>query len=190
MDLSGALADAFFSGHSTPRASGDLPSETELPKAPSQLDHVEHIERIDVQWKALFTFTTRLHTLPLAVAVTLAVVSGIVIPALALLLGKIFDSFTDFGIGTINGSTLMDQISTNALYLVALGSSSWLLNGCFFTFWLFFGELQAKEARSRLFSGMLNQQISWFDSHRAGVGSLLPRIQTSVLSAPEEARES
>lgn len=178
MGFRGLSTDSCDSERSTPRASGDLLVDPALRQPAHALELGDRDEQIKVQWKALFAFTTKLHILPLAIALVLAVISGIIIPALALFLGRLFDSFTDFGTGKINGNSLTDQISTGALYLVALGSCSWLLNGSFFTFWLLFGELQAKGARSRLFSGMLHKQISWFDSHKAGVGSLLPRIQT------------
>ena len=133
---------------------------------------------LHARWRALFNFTTRAHVLPLSVGVLLSIASGIIIPALALLLGKVFDSFTDFGAGKISGSELIQNVSHNAIFIVALGSASWLLNGSYYMFWLIFGELQAKSVRDKLFSGMLQKDMEWYDMRKAGVSAMIPRLQT------------
>ena len=131
-------------------------------------------------WAALLNFTTRQHAVPFATALSLAVASGIVVPALSIFLGKIFDAFTNFGAGTTTGDQLLDKLSLYGLALVGLGCSSWALNGGYFMIWLIFGELQAKGARDQLFDGMLEKDLEWFDLRKSGVGALLPRLQTSV----------
>ncbi|MCJ1471901.1 hypothetical protein MMC13_000542 [Lambiella insularis] len=132
------------------------------------------------EWKALFNFTSRAHVLPLTIAICLSVASGIVIPALAIFLGKIFDKFAAYGAGTISGSDLTHQVSMNGLYLLGLGSASWLLNGSYFMFWLFFGELQAKSVREKLFGGMLQKDMEWYDMRKSGVNAMIPRLQTQI----------
>ena len=133
---------------------------------------------VQASWKSLFNFTTKAHYIPLCLGLLLSVCSGIIIPALALLLGRIFDSFTDFGAGRLSGPGLISRVSQNATYLAALGSASWLLNGSYFMFWLVFGELQAKSVRDKLFNGMLQKDMEWYDLRKAGVGALIPRLQT------------
>ena len=133
---------------------------------------------VHARWRALFNFTTRAHILPLSVGVLLSIASGIIIPALALFLGRVFDSFTDFGAGRISGSELIKKVSQNAIYIVALGSASWLLNGSYYMFWLIFGELQAKSVRDKLFSGMLQKDMEWYDTRKAGISAMIPRLQT------------
>lgn len=129
-------------------------------------------------WKALFNFTTRAHYFPLVIGLLLSVASGVVIPALAYFLGKIFDIFSSYAKGSIDGSDLTSRVSTSAIDLVALGSVSWLLNGGFFMFWLSFGELQAKEVRNKLFDGMLKKDMEWYDMRKAGINAMIPRLQT------------
>ena len=130
------------------------------------------------QWRSLFYFTSTAHVFPLVIALILSIASGIVIPALAIFLGKIFDTFSDFGAGTISGSDLTRQTSLNALYLLGLGTASWLLNGSYFMFWLLFGELQAKNVREKLFDGMLQKDMEWYDTRKSGVSAMVPRLQT------------
>lgn len=159
-----------------------------MEKDPTDEDGVESAAQEDIDgradrleratWRSLFNFTLKSHLFPLLAALTLSVASGIIIPALALFLGKVFDSFTSFGAGAISGSSLIRKVSKNAIGLAGLGCASWLLNGCYFMAWLVFGELQAKSVRDRLFDGMLQKDMEWYDMRKAGVGALMPRIQT------------
>jgi len=61
--------------------------------------------------------------------------------------------------------------------MVAVGVGSWLVRFIFFTSWLSFGELQAKSARDRLFTGLLYKDIAWYDRRKHGVGALSTRLQ-------------
>lgn len=131
-------------------------------------------------WGSLFSFTTKRHAAPLFLAIILSIASGIIVPALAIFLGGIFDSFTSFGAGTLSGTKLVRKVSIDSLALVGLGSASWVLNGGYFLLWLSFGELQAKSVRDKLFAGMLAKDMEWYDMRKNGVGALLPRFQTSV----------
>ena len=151
----------------------------DIEESADQEDDDERAGRVRrASWRSLFNFTSRSHLFPLLAALALSVASGIIIPALAVFLGLVFDSFTDFGAGTISGSSLIGKVSKNAIALAGLGSASWLLNGCYFMAWLVFGELQAKNVRDRLFDGMLQKDMEWYDMRKAGVGALIPRLQT------------
>ena len=129
-------------------------------------------------WRSLFNFTRKKHAITLALALILSVTSGVIIPALAIFLGSVFDSFTNFGAGKLSGSALLRKVSLDALALVGLGSASWLLNGGYFMLWLAFGELQAKSVREKLFDGMLEKDMEWYDMRKNGIGALVPRFQT------------
>lgn len=130
------------------------------------------------KWKSLFNFTSKAHFLPLVLGTFLSVASGILVPALAIFLGRIFDSFSDFGAGVLSGSGLTERVSTNAVSILGLGAASWVLNSGFFMFWLLFGELQAKSVRDRLYDGMLQKEMAWYDMRKAGINTLIPRLQT------------
>ena len=113
-------------------------------------------------------------------ALALSVISGVITPALAILLGMIFDSFTAFGAGTITHETLSRKVVTSVIWLLALGGASWLLNGTYFMFWLIFGELQAKATRDTLYASMLEKEIAWYDMRKTGINAMIPRTQTYV----------
>ena len=131
-------------------------------------------------WRSLFNFTSKIDILLLLSAFILSIAAGIVTPALAIFLGKIFDLFTNFGAGEISGSDLMNEVSANALTLAALGAASGLLHAGYFVLWLVFGELQAKNIRERLFNGMLEKDMSWYDMRTDGIETLISRLQTLV----------
>ena len=129
-------------------------------------------------WRSLFNFTTKEHIVPLLIAVLLSIASGIVIPALAIFLGKLFNFFTEYGAGKINGPDLVHRISKYDIYMLGLAGGGMLVNAGYFGFWLYFGELQAKSVRDRLFDGLLEKDMEWFDMRTAGVTTLLSRVQT------------
>lgn len=129
-------------------------------------------------WLALFNFMSKSHIVIFALAVILSVASGIVIPALATFLGKIFDLFTSFGAGEIDGPDLVKKVSTYGIVLAGLGSISGILNALFFGLWLVFGELQAKNVREKLFDGMVEKDLEWYDMRRAGIETMISRQQT------------
>lgn len=130
---------------------------------------------------ALFNFTSRSHLLTLSIALVLSIASGIVIPAFAVLLGKIFDIFTTFGAGQISGPDLVKKISVYGIALAGLGSGSGLLNAFYLGFWLVFGELQARSVREKLFDSMLEEEMGWYDMHKIGIETLISRQQTYVI---------
>lgn len=128
-------------------------------------------------WLSLFHFTSRRHLFPLGVALALSIGSGIIIPALAIILGRIFGLFTSYGATEISGSDLVKKVSIYGIALVGLGAASGLLNASFFMFWLIFGELQAKSVRDKLFDGMLEKDMEWYDMRKSGIDTLISRLQ-------------
>ena len=132
-------------------------------------------------WRSLFAFTDQHHMFVLILALVLSVASGIIIPALAVFLGKIFNLFSDFGSGNLTSHGLVSKVTIDCIGLVGLGSASWILNGSYFMVWLVFGELQAKSVRDKLYANMLEKDLEWFEMHSNGVGALLPRLQTWVI---------
>jgi len=129
-------------------------------------------------WRALFNFTSKAHVLSLILALIFSVASGIIIPALAVFLGKLFDVFTQYGADEISGPDLVHKVSRFGIYLVGLGCASGVLNAFYFMLWLVFGELQAKAVREKLFDGMLEKEMEWYDMRKAGIDTLISRLQS------------
>ncbi|KAI9762777.1 MAG: hypothetical protein M4579_000129 [Chaenotheca gracillima] len=140
-------------------------------------------EETDIQhapWRSLFNFTTKKHAVPLTLAITLSIISGIIVPTMSIFLGKIFNSFTDFGGGVLTGDELLSKVSLYGAALVAVGGAGWVCNGSYFTFWLIFGELQAKSVRDKLFDDMMEKDMEWYDVRKIGIGALIPRLQAQI----------
>ena len=141
--------------------------------------NVQELEQAkNAGWRSLFYFTSKSHVFSLMLALLLSLASGIIIPALAVFLGKIFDYFTVFGAGKISGSNLISKVSVYGIALAGLGSASGLLNAGYFMFWLIFGELQAKSVRDKLFDGMLEKDMAWYDMRKDGIDTLMSRLQS------------
>lgn len=147
----------------------------ELENVPSDDGYVSS-SQTKSQWRSLFRFTITSHYLVLFLAVVFAILSGVIVPALAYLLGKIFDAFTVYGAGKSSGDVFLDDVTRQALYVVILGTVNSLLSSCFLFYWLVFGELQVKTARIRLYSSMLDKEMEWFDMWKSGINALMPRI--------------
>ncbi|KAK4953488.1 ATP-dependent permease, partial [Elasticomyces elasticus] len=131
-------------------------------------------------WKALFYFTTHSNLLPLISGIFFAIATGLISPTNSFLLGKIFDGFASLGSGKL---TIDEFWKTELRYIygtLAVGGASWLLHSLFFTSWLIFGELNAKNARDRLFKGLLAKDIEWYDMRLNGIGAMLPRLQVQI----------
>lgn len=129
-------------------------------------------------WVALFYFTEKRHILALAGAIFFAVLSGLVVPLMAVVMGKIFGSFASFGAEKINSEGLVAQVTSQIIVLAALGAGSWVVSAAFFAGWLSFGELQAKVAREKLFEGLVDKDMEWYDMRKSGVAGLISRVQT------------
>lgn len=130
------------------------------------------------RWHDLFNYTSKTHSVTLAFALIISVASGLIVPALALFFGKIFNYFTSFGEGQISSLELKQDVSRYACYLVALSCASGLLNACFYMLWMIFGELQAKGARENLFNGMIEKEMEWYDRRTAGISTHSSRLQS------------
>lgn len=148
------------------------------------LDDDGQDEYCDFGWMALFHFTEKQHILALTAATSFAVLSGLVVPLMAVIMGKIFGSFASFGAGKISPEGLVAQVTSQIIALAALGGGSWVVSAAFFAGWLGFGELQAKIAREKLFEGLVDKDMEWYDMRKSGVAGLISRVQTYEINLP------
>ncbi|KAJ5173009.1 hypothetical protein N7492_005602 [Penicillium capsulatum] len=131
-------------------------------------------------WGSLFGFTLRAHLPTLIPGAVFALLAGCVTPALAILLGNLFDAFTNFGAGRITGDELRTRVESNCLGVFGLGAAGWLLNGAYFAAFVVFGALQACFIRKRLFAELLKRDVEWFEAQDEGVGAFLSGVQAHV----------
>jgi len=125
---------------------------------------------------SLFAFTAFSHVPVLTAAVFFTVCTALINPIFALCLGKMFQTFTDRGNGNLSGSLFLMEASRYAAQLATLGGISWVCNAAFLFFWMTFAELQAKNARKRLFEQLLTRELVWFDMRGEGMGAFLANV--------------
>jgi len=128
----------------------------------------------------LFFFTTKANIPILVTGLVFSALAGAMNPAAAYVEGKLFDGFTSYATGKIDVDEFFQREKKYILYLLAVSGGSWLFNFAEMTLWIAFGELQAKSARDRLFHGLLEKDIAWYDLRKNGIGALLPRIQAQI----------
>lgn len=133
---------------------------------------------IQASWKSLFRFTAKQHISILIPATFLAICAGILKPIISIFLGHILDDLAAYAAGNLTEASLLEDVSKWCLALTGLGFGAWLLNGSFFALWLIFGELQAKNVRQKMFIGMLEKEMEWYDTRSDGLSPLLTRMQT------------
>ena len=130
------------------------------------------------RWKSTFAFTTKSHLAVMVPAWLLSMIAGGIKPSLSIFMGFIFDDIAHYVAETSNYSLLIRNISKWCIALTGLGLAACLVNGGFFALCLIFGELQAKNARERLFAGLLKREMQWYDLRKDGISPVLIRIQT------------
>ena len=128
-------------------------------------------------WRSLFHFVTKSHYVVLTAALVFAVLSSIIMPVFAYLLGRCFNAFASYGAAEISMEEFLNYVAQQTLYMAVLGFINLGLSAFFMFFWLLFGQLQAATACRRLYSCMLTKEMEWFDMQKSGISALLPRIQ-------------
>ncbi|KAK2848475.1 hypothetical protein FQN49_005688 [Arthroderma sp. PD_2] len=137
-------------------------------------------QRLRAKWTLLFSFTSTRHIATLVLAVTFSIACGLTVPLLAWVLGKLFNAFSSFGSHSISASQLISATSLECIYFLAIGSGILFLDCLYFSLWVIFGELQAKNARKWTFEELLNKNMEWFDGVPDGLPAVLPRIQAYI----------
>jgi ATP-binding cassette, subfamily B (MDR/TAP), member 1 len=135
---------------------------------------------LNYSWRSLFAFTTRQHAVAIVIAVVSTLTSALFRPTAAILFGKIFSILTKFGAGTATPEDTLHGVAKWCTALVGLGGSAWIVEGTSLSSWMAFGEAQAMSIRHKMFEGMLDKEMEWYDLRPDGTGPLLIRIQTYV----------
>ncbi|KAG5929771.1 hypothetical protein E4U42_004584 [Claviceps africana] len=130
-------------------------------------------------WANLFSFTRKTHAGVLLAAVAATALVASLKTLLSVILGRIFDAVSQLADGTCSKESALAQVSRWCLVLVGLGLSNWMANTCFLSFWTIFGELQARQVRNEVTSGLLSRNVEWFGHLREGIQGLHIRVHTA-----------
>jgi ATP-binding cassette, subfamily B (MDR/TAP), member 1 len=129
-------------------------------------------------WRALFFFTNWNHIGFLSLGLLSSIATGAVIPIQAYIVGQLTQQLANYGTGSETEAVFKSESNRYVIWLVFLGSASWLANSAFFLSWVTFGELQAWSTRQKLFNSLIERDFEWFDKRKDGVGSLATCIQS------------
>ncbi|KAK1574142.1 ABC transporter type 1, transmembrane domain-containing protein [Colletotrichum navitas] len=91
-----------------------------------------------------------------------------------------FQVVSDYGAGlSITPDTIL-QTSRLGITICCLALGVFVGNTILLKSRVVFGELQAKDARERIFGKLLARDMSWYDKQADGIPSLLVRIETQI----------
>ena len=117
--------------------------------------------------KLLFSFLIRHDLLFLVLpAVATSVLSGAVAPFMTLVVGKVFDAFSDF---PISGATqddkhrLLHNTRNGALELLGLAFGAFLMSSITSSLWIWTGERNLVAVRKRVYHSVTRKDLVWFD---------------------------
>ncbi|KAL4804242.1 P-loop containing nucleoside triphosphate hydrolase protein [Aspergillus unguis] len=128
----------------------------------------------------LFNFTTKKHVPTLVFGLIACFVASFSIPLFAIILGEIFNLFSDLGTGKLTSKEVLEKVSNHCIQFLALGAIGWFFHGVYYVLFVVFGELQAANARSRLFEGLLKKDQRFFEQHDEGTRTFLGHLQIQV----------
>ena len=126
---------------------------------------------------SLCIFTGESHRLILELALLLEVASGAIFPLFAVILGRSFKTYAEYGTGNINEDAFFDRIADTSKLLLVFAGSSWLLHAVAYILSHIFGEIQVGKANERVFGALLRKEQGWFDTRENGLRALLYGIQ-------------
>ncbi|KAI5803723.1 P-loop containing nucleoside triphosphate hydrolase protein [Geopyxis carbonaria] len=132
------------------------------------------------KWSCLFAFVGRHHWIVLATTIVLSILSGLILPAMSILMGRIFGAFSKLGSGQLTATKFVDEVKIHVMGLMILGFVSWILRSSFFAAWLFFGELQSRAVKAVLFRKLIDKDLEWYENQRNGLSALLSKCQTQT----------
>lgn len=131
--------------------------------APS-IHSIPEEERPVPSYRGLYRFCNTADLALLLPAVAVSIASGTLVPAFTILLGKIFQKFGSFSSGQISARDLEPQVTPFVVGICIVGAAAWGLGWAHMALWLAFGENTARRAREQIMKGLLEKNMTWYDS--------------------------
>ena len=135
---------------------------------------------VNANWKSLFNFTTRKHTMTLTLGMAFALPASVVMPIFTVILGDEFEMLADLTFGKVSPDGFIRSVKQRCTELVVLGGVSWILNSAYTALFTAFGEQQATSARDTLFLQLMKRDLEWFDVQKDGTAPFLAAAQRYV----------
>ncbi|CAI2161842.1 17921_t:CDS:1 [Funneliformis geosporum] len=124
----------------------------------------------------IFRFATPFDYILMTLGIFFSVLSGLLVPIMTLLLGDIFDAFTDKEKGFITTQIFDQRINVLVLYFSMVGVGSFAFTSLMIIFWMWTGERQSKKMKQVYFSSLLSMDIAYYEGDDVTSGELLTGV--------------
>ncbi|KAF0388106.1 P-loop containing nucleoside triphosphate hydrolase protein [Gigaspora margarita] len=135
----------------------------------------------------IFRFASIFDFFLMALAIFFSLLRGLIIPLMTILLGNIFNSFTEQQLGTITNQIFIQQINVSVLEFSLLGVCSFFFTALMTALWSWTAERQGKRMKYVYFRSLLKMPIDYFEDPEITSGGLLTsvnkdteNVQTSI----------
>ncbi|XP_060638094.2 ATP-binding cassette sub-family B member 5 [Anolis sagrei] len=162
--------------HSIRRASTKIYSDRKKNKRKRKKAKKDKAEEnlVDVPYSRILSLN-KPEFCSIIIGVIAAAIGGGVVPAFAVMFGKIIGAFQEQDpVKRSHNTTLYSLIF---LLLGGISLVTYIIQGFMFAV---SGEALTKRLRSLSFKALLQQEIGWFDDHKNGIGVLLTRLATDA----------
>lgn len=141
----------------------------------------QHAFRTHSRLATIFSFTQRQHFPLLIAAHLISCLCGLIKPAISILIGRFFTTFSEIATTTTDTNDVSKRNSINIGLLLALAASTLVIKAAFSSIWEVHAEVQLKVVQQKLFANLLERNLEWFDKQHSDMGSLLIGNQTYVV---------
>ncbi|CAG8583643.1 17914_t:CDS:10, partial [Cetraspora pellucida] len=127
-------------------------------------EHLKH----ESNYYQLYQFATKLDFLIMFVGLVFSSISGVAMPLMTVIYGKIVDYLTLINNHEISEDEFSYQISKYSLYLIYIAIITFVATYIYMATWVYTGKRIMQQIRERYLRAILRQNIAYFDNVSAG----------------------
>ncbi|CAG8659293.1 3563_t:CDS:2, partial [Dentiscutata heterogama] len=124
----------------------------------------------------IFRFASTFDFFLMALAIFFSLMRGFIIPLMTILLGNIFNSFTEQQLGTITNQIFIQQINVSVLEFASLGVCAFIFTTLMTALWSWTAERQGRRMKDVYFRSLLKMPIDYFEDPEITSGGLLTSV--------------
>lgn len=124
----------------------------------------------------IFRFALPFDFFLISLAIFFSLLSGLIIPLMTILLGDIFNSFTEQQLGTVTNQIFIQKINFSVLEFMLLGLCTFFFTTLMTTLWSWTAERQGRNMKDVYFRSLLKMKIDYFEDPDITSGGLLTSV--------------
>ncbi|CAG8452411.1 3936_t:CDS:2, partial [Dentiscutata erythropus] len=125
----------------------------------------------------IFQFASIFDFFLMALAIFFSLLRGLIVPLMTILLGNIFNSFTEQQLGTITNQIFIQQINVSVLEFTSLGVCAFIFTALMTALWSWTAERQGRRMKDVYFRSLLKMPIDYFEDPEITSGGLLTNTE-------------